>query len=139
MNTARLLESVDCGDVRMVQGRERFRFALKPVQAVGVRGECIRQDLDRDLTSEGGVRRPVHLPHAAFADRRGNFVDAEARAGAESQTAGSIAVSVAQTRSLLQNGVVVTDPFLGGVTLSSRPREWNAPSWRKASNLLNAL
>ena len=34
MNTARLLESVDRGDVRMIQGRECFLFTLKPVQAV---------------------------------------------------------------------------------------------------------
>ena len=30
-------------------------------------------------------RRPIHLAHAAFADLRGDFVDAEARAGSEGQ------------------------------------------------------
>ena len=31
-------------------------------------------------------RRAIHLPHAAFADLRGDFVDAEAGAGSEGQT-----------------------------------------------------
>ena len=33
-----------------------------------------------------GVGRPIHLPHAAFADLGGDFVDAETGAGSESQT-----------------------------------------------------
>ena len=52
---------VDRGDVRMIQRRERLRLALEPRQAVGVRGERVRQDLDRDLATERRVRRPIHL------------------------------------------------------------------------------
>ena len=33
----------------MVQGREHFRFTLKPREPIGVSGEQRRQDLDRDL------------------------------------------------------------------------------------------
>ena len=79
------LEAVDRGDVGMVQRRERLRLALEPRQAFGVGGERVRQDLDRDLAAERRVRRPIHLPHAAFADLRGDFVDAETGAGSEGQ------------------------------------------------------
>ena len=61
-------EPVDGGDVRMVQGGEDFRFALKTREPVGVSRERRRQDFDRDLTLQLRVGRPIHLPHAAFAD-----------------------------------------------------------------------
>jgi hypothetical protein len=41
------------------------------------------QDLDRDLALELGVGRPIHLSHAAFADLRGDFANADARAGSQ--------------------------------------------------------
>ena len=44
-----------------------------------------RQDLDRDLALQLRVGRAIHLAHAAFADRRGDFVDAEAGAGGQGQ------------------------------------------------------
>ena len=47
-------------------------------------------------------RRPIDLAHTAFADLRGDLVDAETGAGSKGQTAGSIAVSVAGTRLILQ-------------------------------------
>ena len=42
-----LLESVDRGDVGMVEGREDFRFALKARQAIGIAGDRGGQHLDR--------------------------------------------------------------------------------------------
>ena len=83
---AGLLEPVNRGDVRMIQRRERLRLALEPRQAFGVGGERVRQDLDRDLAAERRVRRPIHLAHPAFADRRGDFVGAEPGAGSHRQT-----------------------------------------------------
>ena len=81
----RLLESVDRGDVGMIQRRERLRLRVRSAPGVRVRGERVRQDLDRDLAAQRRVRRSVHLPHPAFADRRGDVVDAEARAGGKGQ------------------------------------------------------
>ena len=69
----------------MVQRREHFRFALKPREPIVVSGERGRQDLDRDLAFQLRVRRAKHLPHPAFADLRGDFVDAEAGAGCNEQ------------------------------------------------------
>ena len=65
---AGFLEPVDRGDVRMIQRRERLRFALEPRQALGISGERVGQDLDRDLAAERRVRRAIDLPHPAFAD-----------------------------------------------------------------------
>ena len=78
-------EAVDGRDVRVVQGRERLRFAREPRQAIGITGERVRKDLHRDIAIQLRVARPVHLAHAAFADGRRDFVDAEARAGGEGQ------------------------------------------------------
>ncbi len=66
---------------------EDFRFALKAGQSVRIRRERWRQNLDGNLTLQLGVRRPVDLAHAAFADLRGDFVDTEADAGSQGQVA----------------------------------------------------
>ena len=78
-------EAVDRGDVRMVERREDFGFALEAREPVGVGRERRRQDLDRDLALQLRVGRAIDLAHAAFADLRGDLVDAEARAGSEGQ------------------------------------------------------
>ena len=80
-------EPVDARDVRMVQRGEGLGFAREPRQAVGIMRERFGQDLDRDVTIQLRVARAEDLPHAAFADRRDDFVDAEARAGSEAQVA----------------------------------------------------
>ena len=82
-----LFEPVDPGDVRMIERREHFRFALKPRQPILVGSEYRRQDLDRDLAFQPGVGRAKHLPHSAFADLSGDIVDANSRAGRECQRA----------------------------------------------------
>ena len=64
----------------MVQGRERLGLTLKPREAIRIVREGLGQDLDGDLTPEVGVRRAIHLPHAAHADLGGDFIGAEARA-----------------------------------------------------------
>ena len=78
-------QPVDGGDVGMIQRREDFRFALKACEPLSILGDRRRQDLDRDLAFQLGVGGPIYLAHPAFADLRGDFVDAEARAGCESQ------------------------------------------------------
>jgi hypothetical protein len=80
-----LLEAVDGGDVRIVQGREHFRFALKTREPIVVRCQCRRQDLDRDLALQFRVGRPKHLAHSPFTDLGRDVVDAEARSGSYRQ------------------------------------------------------
>jgi hypothetical protein len=43
------------------------------------------ENLDGDLTLQLRVRRPIDFPHPTHAELRGDFVDAEASAGRESQ------------------------------------------------------
>ena len=84
---AALFESVDRRDLRMVQRREDLGFTGKSREAVGVVGDRVGQDFERDLATELRVARPIDLPHAAFADLGGDLVDAETGAGKEGQTA----------------------------------------------------
>lgn len=76
--------------MRVIQDRERLGFPLEPRQALGVRGKRVWQTLDRDLAVERRVGGPPDLPHAAFTERRGDFVNAETSAEGEGQAAGSI-------------------------------------------------
>ena len=61
-------------DVRMVQRRNRARFLLEATDAVRVRGQLLRQDLDRDVTAKACVMCAIHLAHAASAEERDDLV-----------------------------------------------------------------
>src|SRR4051794_27168119 len=115
-----LFEAVDRGDVRMIEGREDFGFPLKAREAIRIACNRGGQHLDRHRTFEIAVGRAIDLAHAASTDLRDDFVDAEAGAGSQSQTAGSIAVSVAPTRSILCNGVVVRNLGAGPLSPAGR-------------------
>ena len=84
-HAAELLEAVDVRDVGMVQRGEDLCFPLEAGKSIGVVGEGLGQHLDRDVAIELRIARAIDLPHAALADRRSDFVDAEARAGCQSQ------------------------------------------------------
>src|SRR5438093_10797525 len=73
-------------DVRMVQRGECLGLACETRQPLRVGREEIGQDFERDTTIELCVSSAIHLPHAAFADLRGDFIDAEASTEAEGQT-----------------------------------------------------
>ena len=60
-----LLEPIDGGDVRVVEGGEEVSLALEAAQALRVVGHFGRQHLDRDLAPQRGVGRAVDLPHPA--------------------------------------------------------------------------
>ena len=69
----------------MGQRRDRLRLALEPGQRVGIGGDGLREDLDRDVPVQLRVPRPVDLPHPARAERREDLVGAETRPGCEGQ------------------------------------------------------
>jgi hypothetical protein len=56
------------------------------------------QHLERNVSIEPGVASPINLPHATFADLRGDFVRAEARAWGEGQTRWIIRVERQRSR-----------------------------------------
>ncbi len=60
----------------MGQRRDRFRLALEPGNRVGIGGEGLRKDLDRDVSIELLVPRPVNLSHPARTQRREDRVGA---------------------------------------------------------------
>ena len=106
----RFLEAVDRRDVRMVEGREDFGFALKAREAIGIAGHRGGQHLDRDRPLQIRVGRAIDLAHAAGADLRGDFVDAEAGAGGKGQGCAGLYVgsAVARNRSC-SDAVVASD------------------------------
>jgi hypothetical protein len=85
-----LIDPVDLRDARMVEARERLRFALEPLEPLLVRRELLGQDLDRDLAREPGVARAIDLPHRAGAERAQDLVACERLSGDEGH-AGSLA------------------------------------------------
>ena len=80
-DAAGFFETVDVGDVRMVQRGQGPGLALKPRDPLRVGGERLGQDLDRDGAIQLRVPRAVDFTHAAGAERRQDLVRAEACAG----------------------------------------------------------
>ena len=80
-----LFDAVDGGDVGMIQRGQGLGFALEAREPIDLVRERFGQDLDCDVAIQLRVTRAKDLAHPAFADRRGDLVDAEARARGESQ------------------------------------------------------
>ena len=64
-------------DVRMIEDRERLRFAREPGQAIGIAGEGVRKDLQRDVAIQLRVVCAIHLAHAARAEGGENLIRAD--------------------------------------------------------------
>ena len=84
-HAARFLEAVNVRDVRMVQRRERLGFPCEPGEPFGIVSERVRQDFERDIAIELRVASLIDLSHPTFADRRSDFVHAEAGTRGEGQ------------------------------------------------------
>ena len=67
-------EGVDGGDVGVVQRRQQMGLALQPCEALRVGAQFLGQDLDRHLTLQLGIPRPIHLTHTALTERFKDFV-----------------------------------------------------------------
>ena len=109
-DAAGFLEAVNRRDVGMIQRRQRLRLALEPRHAFGISGECVGQDLDRDLATEVRVCRPIHLAHPALAKGGSDFVDAEAGAWGKCHVDVSIRAGASTGRcQLLPDTIVFAD------------------------------
>ena len=62
----------------MVQRGEGLRFVPEPGGALGIRGEHLGQDLDRDVAIQAGVAGAIHLAHAPLTQLPDDGVHAEA-------------------------------------------------------------
>ena len=69
-----VLETIDPGDPRVIEGGEDPCLALESGEPIGVGGKGLRQDLDGDLAAEGGVLGAPHLTHAALTELVQNLV-----------------------------------------------------------------
>ena len=67
-------------NVRVVQGREDFGFALKAREPFGVGRDVQGQHLHRHLALQLRVGGAIHLPHPALAHLGGDRIRAEAGA-----------------------------------------------------------
>ena len=70
----------DLRNIRMAQGRRRLSFANETLHPISVRGDVRGKNLQRDSAIEFGVLRQINFAHSARAEKREDFVMAEARA-----------------------------------------------------------
>jgi hypothetical protein len=67
-------------DVGVIQGGEHLRLTLEARQSIGVVGEEIGQDFQRDVAIEPHIARAIHVAHAARANQGRCLVGAESGA-----------------------------------------------------------
>jgi hypothetical protein len=72
-----LAHVVDGADVGVVQGRGGAGLTLETRETLGIGGKLPGQHLERHLTAELRIPRPVDLAHAARAERFEDLVPSE--------------------------------------------------------------
>jgi hypothetical protein len=77
----RAADVVQHADVRMVERRDGPRLALEPRADFRAGREMLRQHLDGNVAPEPRIAGAIHLAHPAGAERRHDFVGAEAGSG----------------------------------------------------------
>src|SRR5262249_25595136 len=80
-NAVRILETVNGGDVLVIQRGEDLSFAFEAREAVGVNRELGRENLQRDIAIELCVACAIHLAHPAAPKGGKDFERAQSRAG----------------------------------------------------------
>ena len=78
-----ILEPVDGRDVRVIQGRKDFRFALEPRHSFRVSRDRLWQDLNGDIAIEPRVACSIDFAHPARAEGGDNLVRTEARSSGQ--------------------------------------------------------
>jgi hypothetical protein len=81
VNVTSLFESVNDCDVGVVQRGQGLGLTLEASEAIDIMREGCGQDFYRDVAVQFRIARAKDLPHPAFADLGGDFVNAEAGAG----------------------------------------------------------
>ena len=61
-------EVVDHDDVRMVEAGRDLGFALEALDELGIAGQVLAQDLERDGPVQAGIARAEHVRRAASSD-----------------------------------------------------------------------
>ncbi len=68
VHRSRVLDAVNCRDIRMVERGQRSGFAREPRQPVIVARHRLGQDLQRDVSLQPRVAGTVHLAHSTRAE-----------------------------------------------------------------------
>ena len=105
-----IFDSVDRGDIRVIQRRERLRLALEAHEPIGIRREELRQDLERHITVERCVTRPIDLTHASGAEGRNDLVDADTSSCQKGHGTGRIMAREGEKRRRM-TGPVTSDSY----------------------------
>src|ERR1039458_7951201 len=71
------LDTIDVGNVRMIERSQDLPFALEPSATLGILRYRSRQHLDRNFAFQPRVPSPVHLAHAARAEFRFHAIRTE--------------------------------------------------------------
>jgi hypothetical protein len=79
-----LFETVDAGNMRVIERRQELRLALEASDSFWVVRESSRQYFERCLPVEMNIARAIYLTHAASPNDRFDEVGAHAAAGHES-------------------------------------------------------
>jgi hypothetical protein len=74
---------VDRRDVRVVQESRGSGLLLEAAEAIRVRRERRRQDLDRDVAAEARILRAVDLAHPSRTERRDDLIGTQTGTGGE--------------------------------------------------------
>lgn len=85
MQAAGLFDRMHGDDVRVLEGGESPGLTLESSEPLGFGGDSLGQNLQRDVTAEPRVDRPVDVAHAACADDGDDLVGTQAGAGGERQ------------------------------------------------------
>ena len=73
----------------MIQCRRGASLLLKATETIRIRAKPGRQHFDRHVPPKAWIACPIHLSHAAFTNRREDFVGAELIANGEPHVLGS--------------------------------------------------
>src|SRR5207237_367637 len=68
------LDAVNDRDVWMVERSENLGFANEPREVVGIIGQGVGEEFDRDVAIQLGIGGAVHRAHAAFSELRCDLV-----------------------------------------------------------------
>jgi hypothetical protein len=91
--SVRFFQTVDGGDVRVVERGEEVRLALETGEALGVLSDLGREDLDGHVTVKVGVGGAVDLAHAPGPDGGGDAVVGKGLADQDDPPGGTPCVS----------------------------------------------
>ena len=72
---------MDVRDVGMIQRGQELRLTLEPREAIGIAGEQVWEDLDRDVAIQLLVAGAIHLSHPAFAELARDSIRPDAATG----------------------------------------------------------